>query len=70
MVSDPLDAGAGRTGWVERLLGLFAVVLPLALHAPFASAEAIVYRADAAQLQYPRYRILCEALQVQRAFPL
>jgi hypothetical protein len=61
---------SGRQRKVELVLGFLAVLLPLLLHAPFFSSEAIVYRADAAQLQYPRYRILCDALQIHHSFPL
>jgi len=69
MESDPSPSRL-RLRRVELVLGLAAVLLPLLFHTPFFSSEAIVYRADAAQLQYPRYRILCDALQVHHSFPL
>ena len=65
LVEPPRPAPRARRGpsWVALLLGLVAMALPLAYHRQYANGEAIVYRGDAAQLQYPRYVTLCETLQ-------
>jgi hypothetical protein len=49
--------------WTTWLLALLAATLPVLWHRQYASGEAIVYSGDAAQLQFPRYVTLCEALQ-------
>lgn len=49
---------------------LFAALLPVALHAVYFTGDRILYGMDAAQLQYPRYRILCDALQSGQGIPL
>jgi hypothetical protein len=53
-------------------LGLLALVAALTLFwmRPFFSGEALIYSGDTAQLQYPRYRILCDSLQQHRELPL
>jgi hypothetical protein len=48
----------------------FVALLPILFHLPFISGQSIVYSADTAQLQYPRYKILCDALQHEGGLPL
>ncbi len=62
---------AGWRGWAATtwVLALAAALLPLWFHRQFANGDAIVYYGDAAQLQFPRYVTLCEALQ-RGEFPL
>lgn len=62
------DARASRTIVVAS--ALFAALLPVALHAVYFTDERILYGMDTAQLQYPRYRILCDALQSGQGIPL
>jgi len=49
---------------------LFAALLPILFHLPYVSGERLLYEADTAQLQYPRYKILCDALQQEGGLPL
>ncbi len=53
-------------------MALLAVVvlLPWVLHRQLLGSDAIFYELDSAQLHYVRYRILCDALQEDRAIPL
>ncbi|HTF87332.1 MAG TPA: hypothetical protein VK843_02905 [Planctomycetota bacterium] len=48
----------------------FVALLPILFHLPYVSGERILYTADTAQLQYPRYKILCDALQKEGQLPL
>ncbi|MEO6709006.1 MAG: hypothetical protein ABI054_07960 [Planctomycetota bacterium] len=47
----------------------FVALLPILFHLPYFSGERILYSADTAQLQYPRYKILCDALQKEGQLP-
>jgi hypothetical protein len=62
---------AGWRGWAATtwVLALAAALLPLWFHRQFANGDAIIYYGDAAQLQFPRYVTLCEALK-RGEFPL
>ncbi len=64
--------GVGRTS--ERKLlwvaALFVTLLPLLFHLPYFSGDRILYTADTAQLQFPRYKILCDTLQHEGQLPL
>lgn len=67
----PHDPGTdpGRSPWLVWGLALVAFLAPLALHHAYFDGGAILYWADSAQLQFPRYVALCDALQ-QGDFPL
>lgn len=54
----------------ELALGTLAALMPILAHLWLFSGDAILYTADTAQLQYPRYRILCDSLQKDGALPL
>jgi hypothetical protein len=60
----PQSPAARRTRFA---CALFALVLPLLFHTPYWNGESILYSADAAQLQFPRYKILCDTLQQEGA---
>ncbi|HUR26813.1 MAG TPA: hypothetical protein VM509_01395, partial [Planctomycetota bacterium] len=64
---DPERASGSKLLWAAAA---FVALLPLLFHLPFFSGERILYTADAAQLQYPRYKILCDALQEEGGLPL
>ena len=60
-------------GSERRLLwaaSVFVALLPILFHLPYISGQHILYSADTAQLQYPRYKILCDALQHEGGLPL
>jgi hypothetical protein len=71
---EPIPALEGAQGGrpvrlVVTVLAALATLLPVAFHRAYISGEAILYQADVAQLQFPRYVTLCEAL-ARRDFPL
>jgi hypothetical protein len=49
---------------------LIPILLPFLVHADYLSGEALLYTYDHAQLQYPRFRILCDTLQAEGSLPL
>jgi hypothetical protein len=57
-------------GRIAIALALVAFVLPLFFHRQYFSGDAIIYGADTAQLQLPRYEILCDTLQGEFRLPL
>src|SRR5690349_1531966 len=59
-----------RSRRIVLLLAVLVTALPIFFHRQFLSGDALIYTFDATQLQYPRYRILCDALQNEHAFPL
>ena len=59
----------GRPARLFAALALVAVVAPLAFHHAYFDGQAILYWADSAQLQFPRYVTLCDSLQ-RGDFPL
>jgi hypothetical protein len=61
--------GPPRERRLELGLAALAMLLPLVWHLPYFSGEALLYDSDAAQAQYPRYRMLCDALQREREWP-
>lgn len=68
MDSDAVErVRARKLAWIGAA---FVAILPLLFHLPYFSGDRILYQADTAQLQYPRYKILCEALQNEGQLPL
>src|SRR5688572_21477147 len=61
MPRPPSDRASAR--WSVVAAASFAAALPILFHLRFFTGERILYSADTAQRQYPRYRILCDALQ-------
>jgi hypothetical protein len=59
----------GRPPRLFAVLGLLAALAPLAFHHAYLDGQAILYWADSAQLQFPRYVTLCDSLQ-RGDFPL
>src|SRR5688572_15156381 len=54
----------------DLALAVLVVLVPLLWHLPYFSGQALLYDSDAAQVQYPRYRALCDTLQREHALPL
>lgn len=55
---------------VMWIAALFVALLPVWMHRPYLSGDRILYGGATAQEQYPRYKILCDALQEQGRLPL
>ena len=53
----------------ELLPARSPVLLPFLVYAAYLSGDAVLYTYDHAQLQYPRFRILCDTLQSEGAPP-
>jgi hypothetical protein len=51
-------------------LAVVLAAVPLVAHHRYLSADALLYAYDHGQLQFPRYAILCDALQRHGEFPL
>ncbi len=65
----PSESASRGPSWATPALACLAALLPVWLHRAYFSGEAILYHGDAAQLQFPRYVTLCQALQ-RGDFPL
>src|SRR5262245_29323750 len=63
---EPVRAPTRR---LVALAGIFAALLPLCFHLAYFSGDRILYTADTAQLQSPRYNLLCDALQEEGPLP-
>lgn len=57
---------ASRLTWLTALI---PVLLPFLVYSAFLSGDALLYTYDHAQLQYPRFRILCDTLQSEGGLP-
>lgn len=65
----PAPSGT-RASRLAGLVVLIPILLPFLVYADYLSGEALLYTYDHAQLQYPRFRILCDTLQAEGALPL
>jgi len=57
------DPDRSRARTIALVLALLAFALPIWMHRQYANGEAICYQSDAAQLHYPRYRMLHDSLR-------
>jgi hypothetical protein len=65
-----VPSASARNTAAVLLLGIVAALLPPLLHRQYFSGDAIGYALDAAQLQFPRYVAMAEALQRDHVLPM
>lgn len=56
--------------YLHVLLAAAAAALPFILYSQFLSNDAIIYTSDSGLGHYPRFKILCDAIQEEGIFPL
>jgi hypothetical protein len=59
-----------RASRLTGILALALVLLPFLVYSAYLSGDRILYTYDYAQLQYPRFEILCDTLQSEGGLPL
>lgn len=65
----PATDGSGRERTLHLLAAVFATLLPLVVHHDLFAGNVLWYALDHAQLHYPRFVILCDALQGSGEIP-
>jgi hypothetical protein len=64
-----VPGAGGRARIVHAVAALFVVLLPIVVHHRMVSEDVLFYALDHAQLQFPRFVILCDALQNHGEIP-
>ncbi|QDU84516.1 Bacterial membrane protein YfhO [Planctomycetes bacterium Pla163] len=60
---------SGRARLVHVVAALFALLLPIVVHRQMVTEDVLFYALDHAQLQFPRFVVLCDALQNHGELP-